>query len=156
MAARLRLARTAAEWTQEELGLALGFTASSARQQVGHLEAGGIPDAWIRLHELARLLLVTADFLLANESEAQLGAAIYRARKATGKTQAELGRLLGLRGAAARQALGKYESGKVPSAWLRLRSASIELDVGIDYLLGEGDRLPRRGSGSASASSSAT
>jgi len=144
MALRLRLARTAAEWTQEELGLALGFGESGARQQVGHLEAGGIPAAWIRLRDLVRLLPITADGLLRSDTEAHIGTAIFQARQTTGTTQAELGRLLGLGGAAGRQTVGKYEAGKVPSAWLRLRTASIALDVSADYLLGDGVRLPRR------------
>jgi len=142
---RLRLARTIAGMTQNDLGLAVGLDDSSARQMIGQYEAGQIPSAWLTLWQISAQLALTVDGLLARDTAKEIGDALFAARKAAGLSQAALGAAVGYQGTAARQAIGKIERGAVPRAWLRLKSVTTTLDVSADYLLGEGPRgqLPR-------------
>lgn len=73
----------------------------------------------------------------------RLGSRVALARKSADLTQEELGALLGYKGTSARQMVHQLESGRIPAAWLRLRALSKALDISADWLLGDGETLPR-------------
>jgi len=60
---RIALARNAADLTQAELGVRLGYQGTGAKQMIHQLESGQLPKTWGRLVGLVETLGVSADWL---------------------------------------------------------------------------------------------